>query len=371
MKLATVIFIVVLYFILEHSYPQSAKKKFLAFITFLLALLCSIRHLAVGNDTYAYSIHYANTIYQSWSDLLETNISYIKNGLSGQKDPGYSIVCKLFTTIGFSFEMFQFSVALIILSAIAYIVYNTVEKFSGYIISYSFYIFFFYHYLPNSATRQTIAIGFVLWSLIFIVKNKPWIWPIIFCFIGLMVHKSALLIIIPVVLFKCVNIKKLYKSVWIYSIAFIIFGFALSKYLVAFMGADQYDVYLNENGGFYAKHDRPLGYIIQMFVYYLLSLYKLPNYINNKKNRFIRMAYLCFALNIMTVGFILIDPSLNRANAYFAIWGISLLPEIIKCYDYNRTIYALIFLSLFGRILISPDDYAFMWQNKQFHSRYN
>lgn len=352
-----------LYFIFRNSGDiDYSKRKYILIMTLLLSICSALRHQYMGNDTYGYMYEYEMISTSSWSNVLSESLSIFQSDSDANgRDPGYLLIVKLFSCI-ISFRSFQFLVALLLLSAIGFFIYSYVENLSGYIISYSFYVSLFYHYLPNSATRQTIAIGLLMWAyIIWFYKNRKII-PIIFFLIAFSVHKSVVLGLLPFVLNYFSNSKKINKYAIIGWAAVLLAGQKFSLLFATVLDSDTYLSYANSSA--YSMSSKPVMFIVQLFAIYVLSFFcdfKIDDRPNLNK-----LVYICFYLGIVTSPIILVSPSQIRGAAYFTIFGIFFIPNIVE----NVTIpqrslvfWMLIALTLGRPLLQGIPDFNFMWDS--------
>ena len=366
---------VVLYLVLNRFENQDKMKRLYIIIMTLMLCFCSaFRNMAMGNDTYAYFMHFERMANTDLGILIENTInSIISPSNNTNKDPGYSVVAKIaYTILLGNYEIYQFLIALSILSAIGYLVYHYVKDFSGYLLSYCFYISIFYHYLPNSAARQSIAIGIFLWSAIIWMKKQNIILPLVLILIASFIHKSVLIGILPFIVMYINN-----KNILIvYTIIGTILFFAMGSYLTVLMSdlvnSENYAGYV-QSGYYERTGSRPFVYILQMLALFALNLYKRQDLNELSVNK--QFAQICFFLSIVFAPMVLIDPSLIRLDAYFAIWGVVFIPHILEKFE-NRTqywqiIYILLFILTFGRpILSGVPTYKFKWEQMHLHKRY-
>ena len=107
---------------------------------------------------------------------------------------------------------------------------------------------------------------------------------------------------------------------------------------------------------------------------FVLSLYNDTN-INEDdiKHQFIRI---CFYLGIVFMPLILTNPSLIRLDAYFAIWGVIFIPNILAHFEYNsrhlQIAFIILLILVLGRpILTGAAEYKFKWEHMKLHERYS
>lgn len=370
MYLFLFISIFILFFILNNFCEDKRKAKiiYILFFTIVLSLGCALKNLYVGADTERYYHNFKECDEESYTHLWNNFIKSYNGGVSEDtyenRDLGYPILVKIFTGIfGLNFELFMFFVGLGITLVIGRLIYLGVKNFSGYILAYGFYIILFYHYLPNSAIRQTIALTLYLYAIILWVHKYKRIVPILLILLASTIHQSVLIGFIPL----CINLIKNKKLFPIFTIGgflmMLLGGIGTMKYLSEMTDVDTYNLYLEstfykETGG------KPIGYIIQICFFYAMGV--CFKFLSANKDRLSEFSYTSFSLGVILSPLILIDPSLIRADAYLVILGIIFIPNIINAvYDHNikQLVFIILLLLTFGRTIVSkPSEYKFNWE---------
>lgn len=366
---------VLLYLILRRFENQEKMKQlYIILMTLLLCFCSACRNLAMGNDTYAYYMHFERVSNINMGQLIENLINSIGVASNNvNKDLGYPIFTKIANTICFgNFECYQFLVGLIVLWPLGYLIYHYVPQFNGYIFSYGFYISIFYHYLPNSATRQSIALGLFLWAAILWIRTKRIAWPVMLLLLASTIHKSVLIGILPFALMYINDKSRFHKFTIIGTIVMFIAGGSIALWMGNLINSENYAAYV-QSGYYERTGSRSFVYILQMLALFVLNLYKRQDLNEIPVNE--QFIQVCFFLSIVFAPMILVDPSLIRLDAYFAIWGVVFIPYILENFE-KRTkhwqiIYILLFVLTFGRpILSGVPTYKFKWEQMHLHKRY-
>lgn len=371
MYIGLFILLFLLYLVL-HKIPDQdrAKRTFIYIFTLVLCFGSALRHMGVGNDTYAYFLNYEEIESLPWNQVIQSvQEFYSGSHLNAiQKDPGYTLFVKTIQTISPSFEVYLFLIALLFTSAIGYIVYKNIHTLFGYIIAYSFYISLFYHFLPNSAIRQTIAMGIALWGLIIFINKNRFLLPCLMIYIASTIHKSSIIGFLPLLLFLIQRPKTIFKLALIIGPLLYITGRSVASFLAEMSDVDDYMLYATSS--FYKTAEQPIMFIIQIILLYLLGLYTIGQ--KDLKERNEQFVYICFSIACYLVSFILIDPTLIRLIAYFSIWGVAYVPNLPSQYSSNfrAALWIILLVLTMGRSLISPPPYKFYWQEMQLHERY-
>lgn len=363
--------VIILYFLLKDIRVEKAKNYYLIIITLILCVLTALRHLAMGNDTYAYYLDFKYINSASFSDYYQIlHDSFFEQSSDRLKDPGYNIFSKLCYIICLgSFELYQFLVGALVLVPIALFVKKYVQNFSGYILSYSFYISIFYSWMPNSATRQSIAIGLYLWALWIYIHKKKWLIPVLLFLVASTIHKSVLINLLPILLFLKKNKDNYPKYALVGLIGMLLMGSSVAIWLGQLSNSENY---LNYGmSSYYTRAAKPYGFILQMLSIYIIARFGVIRFDNSLTvSDFIKTNFL---LGVVITPIILVDPSLQRLTSYFVIWGMIFIPNIVNEFyiTKRKLIYILLLVLTLGRPIIMGDqDYKFNWEHKEFHQRY-
>lgn len=355
-----------LYFILRNEKnTEKARRLFIVIMVILLSLCSALRHDYMGNDTVSYMNDYERVSGMSWGTVIsESGSMYVSTGVDEGRDPGYAILTKLCSYI-MDFRVFMFFLALFFISAIGYLMCKYIEDLSGFIIGFAYYVSLYYHYLPNSAIRQTIAMGCVIWAYILWYEKRKRLPSALLFILGLSCHQSAFLGLLPILLMLLPK-KRFIRNVTIAGFAvMLVAGQAFSFFFANLMNSETYMAYAMSSA--YNQIERPIGFVIQMAVLFVVSLFAKIDV--DHQNKMEQLIYICFYLGIMTAPIILVSPSQIRGNAYYAILGTVFIPNII-CYSKAKA-RAVIFVMLLALTLGRPmvqgvTNFKFMWDTMEY-----
>lgn len=387
MYLTLFVSVLVLYLLLK-DYPnkQLAKKSFIFIITFLMCLAAALKNWGVGNDTYAYYLDFERMRETSFPEI------FAMFGNAGREmEPGFRLFEKICGLIFPNYYIYTFFMALLFTSAIGKLIYISVKHLSSYVLCYGYYLSLLFFNVPNNLLRQTIAMAFIIWAMIFIVQGKKKFWPILFLFIAFMLHHSSIIGFVPLVFVKMKNIKFVYiASLVVCPIVFVI-GPYLVDMMVILSGNPRYAHYLGKESS-----AKPMMFIVQMFLFYSVGLFNLKKM--NKMDTLGRVVYGSFALAIATVAFLWVDSDMIRITMFFSIWGIlfvafsvedlttrfvpvnpavpvrvrkrrkakkRLNPVLVR-----RIAYLAILALILGRMVLQPQVYKFYWEDMELLDRY-
>lgn len=357
--------IVILYLVIHDKYNKRIIKNYISFITLLLILISGLRHEAVGNDTYAYLLHFDDIALTSWNDIVSNFWDYYWNPTHDGKDPGERLIIKFFTVILPNSRWFLFTVATLLLIPIGVLVYRNSNTLEVPCFFYVFYVSIFFHYLPNSGVRQSLALTLLLIGYLLLQKNKV-TWFVVFLILSTFVHKSTLIasLLLPFYYFR--RTKSMY---YLGALLFIVMLFSY-KYVGVFlsMQSDVYQVYGTSE--YYAVGQAvPYMVILMILGMYAIGFLGIRKDMNSYNNR---LKYGGAALTLVFVILVRLDPNLIRLIAYFGLWMGLMVPYALRLWrpkDY-KIYFILIILIFIAKAAISPDDYHFMWQEMELNERY-
>lgn len=365
MYLVLTIFLLGLYLFLNGiKNKQKGKAIFIIVTTFILCLLSALKNFGVGPDTYQYYLGFNQAKITSWGAIFHD----IKLYLSGNiyiSDPGYDIIEKGFHYISDSFYVYSFFVALVLTSAIGKLMFMTVEKMIGYVIGYLYFITLLFLNMPNNLYRQTMALGILLWAFIIVIEKKNRLLPFILCAFAILVHRSAIIGIIPFAFIKWNKTNKIFISAIVLAPLFYIFGKEIVEFLVVNSDYDRYASYAD-----FDSQTNPGMLIVEMLIFYVIGLFSFSKI--RSLPILVRISFACYSIAIATVSFMLLDTNLVRISYYFSIWGMFYLPN---CYESNNKILKNIFLCviftlLIGRAILVSPNYSFFWERMELRDRY-
>lgn len=362
-----VLFIVlfILYFTSKWEKDENkAKKRFITFMTLFLSIMSGLRNLATGIDTADYYLYYENIQTMSWTTIF----TGLKNCFSGEIiDPGFTLFVKIVQVFCPSFYFFNFIVALIVTSAIGLLIYRGVRNLWGYVVGYSYYISLLYWNMPNNLTRQSIAIGFIIFALLLLIQKKR-VFACFFLLFAALIHRSSLIGLIPIFFLyirniKCIRIVFL-SSIILTPIVFI-YGRSFVDFLVMVSSSERYLRYLDSS-----TDARPIAYILEMVFFYLMGIILWKRSLLS--DDILRVAYASFALSVIFISMLWIDSDLIRLGMYFSYFGVVYLPYCIGNANtkLRGVILAIVLCLLLGRSLLRPQEYHFYWEKVELSDRY-
>lgn len=359
--------IIGLYFCFGNSGDQRKRGGYVTLCTLLLIFISGFRNQAVGNDTYAYIMSMERSVYSSWRDIFSGFIyQYLFPGYETGKDPGFAVFEKIFSSFTTDSTLYLVVVAVIALVPIALFIYNNTRRTKDILFVYVFFVVMFFQYLPNSAIRQSLAIGFTYLAYLYLQKDKKILF-IIIVIIASTFHKTALIgLLLGLPIIKKTKLY-LYAGVLVFFII-ALFGNNVSGFLTGF--SDIYDHYAE---GYFAQSGKqpPIVVLILFLGLYSLLLVKSKNTSYIFEHRYF---YIASALVLGLTPLVRIDPTYLRLLSYFGIWFSILIADVLNTL-YNKKIgkqiYTIIIMVFLIKAIISPMKYKFNWQEMRLNDRYS
>lgn len=342
------------------------RFKFVVLISFILILQSALRNIAVGIDTYMYSLMFDEVKSTSWSQIIDDFILYITTGEG--KDVGYPLLVKTFQIFSNSFRTYLFFIAILFFGFLGRFLYLNTNRLNDLILAFVLYSVMFYSFYSITGLRQTIAMSICIFSIEFIKKRN--FLKFILCIISVVtIHKSVVFFIPVYFIYNFKFTKLLYfSSLILFPIIFALKN-EIAFFLIKFSGS-KYDTYKNFEGetGTYVF----TFFLLILGLVIILFLKKILITSPNSK----------MYLNIFSVAVILtpltyVNPSLMRIVMYYSFFLIIIIPFIIESFSIIniqlmrlfRTIVTTLLLILFIRSN-QNHEYKFFWQKMELFENY-
>jgi len=334
-----------------------AKRDFIIFCSLVLVLKAALRSVTVGIDTSHYSGYFYESLSRSWAEVFhmlknETGINDI--------EAGYKLVEKIFSTFLPNFNLYTFFVQSILyylpLGVLMYKETKTTrELLFGYVLLNALF-----SGLPMANARQVYAIGFCIWSYLFIV-DKRYLYALLCIAIGYSIHHSSMLFLLMLI--------APFIPYWFYKYGvWCAIGLApvaltnvnrIILYMGQFIGSDKYAGYSDDvYGG--AKTYIVLSLGLCLFA--ALALTKCQESDHKKK-----LYYAMVALTAIFVPLIYSNGTMMRITMYFQLFFVMLIPKLLEVYfgSGKKTIYTILILILMVMSILNEMPYKFFWEEDQ------
>lgn len=365
--------------LIKISYLVNKKvlKKVFIILGFLVpCILAGLRKETIGTDLQVYvkpmfqlAIEVKN--FQSFlsQEWVDKNTGAIWN-IGRDVEIGFSLFLYYITKIFKNFQilLFLFQVIIVIL------IYKGLKLFKNKYLYLNMLIYYFLYYVVTfNIIRQYLAISIIFYGLKFLLKRK-YKYYIVFNFLALFFHKSAIIGIIILILYEVSDnnriklfflkfkIQNQVKIIILISIlTLILFQLEFIIRILQSIGLEKYKNYLK--GEFYFL---PKQILLRMpFIYLIFIEYK-----KNKKNRIYLFALLINIIDLFLSQLGSITPNSWRIAQYFSIYNIIFYPMVCDSGKYKifkklfLISYLVFYFSYFILILKNHEvyPYLFYWQ---------
>lgn len=338
------------------------RKNYIIFIMILFIIQSGFRHLAVGDDTFAYYEMFEGIKHTSWNDVIR---DFFSGSQTGIKDPGYNILQKSFASIIPNFRFFLIAIAILFFTSLGKLFYKYTNSIQEILVTVALYQCLYYSFMSITGIRQTIATSILLFAVPYLL-DKKWLKGAILIILAATQHKSALLFCGFAFLPYIKNSRLLLISAFIGFIPMLLFGGQIAEFFIEGTQFEQYSNYLNQYEGAGA-------YSFMVFILLLSACLFF-------QNRHICMigAYNYIFINAIAIALFLtpltmINPSNMRIVQYYSIFALITLPLFCTVYNnkVNFNAYEIVFLVLaIYTVCFRHTEYGFFWQNMQLNSVY-
>lgn len=340
------------------------RRNYVFFVSIILILQSGLRNLAVGADTYAYSLIFNEiSSFWSWDEIWQ---NFIRVYVLGQgKDPGYALLQKIFQFFLNDYRFFLISVSILFFYSLGIFIYDNTSTILQVTLAYLLYLALFYEFYSITGIRQTIAGALCLISFRY-VKTQQIVKFLLCIGIAFMIHKTALFFI-PFYFISQLNPRRIYLPI------LLIFPFLMifRNRIVAIIASTSDDSRVTQY--FVDQYDGAGTYVFTS----LIILVALWGFINLKKltsDRRNHAAINAISLALSLTPLTWFDPNLMRLVMYYSIFLLIFIPTSIDVARIPRKLrmavigFTIIFTSYFA--IYKNQNYGFFWQEMKLGAHY-
>lgn len=363
-RLIIIFIIVVLAIYFSSANPQVAyhvrRKRYVAFMVFVLALHSGLRNWAVGSDTYQYNNLWRQAQKLSWNKAIEQVLTF-----SG-KDPFYAFFQKVIQIFTTDYQVYLLIVGFFFMIPFGQWMYKNTSSIRHVMIGFIIYMGYFYGFYSITGIRQTLATAILFISYEHVVQRNFWRF-IISVLIASLFHLSAL-VFLPLYLVVRFNVPKLVfaASVAVFPVVLYFKNF-LALFFVTIFGVEE------RFGGYAEQYKTGGSFILTAFqvLIGIIGLLLMKKAV--KDNHRVGVMYNVFALALFFLPLQWVNPSAGRVAQYFAIVMIVWIPYLLDAFStssirplkfreivYTFTAISFIWVTKFS--IKTLDEYKFFWQ---------
>lgn len=311
------------------------RKLYCGIVAFQWILVSGLRSWDVGADTYAYYISFERVKTQTLETLLGNLNDYLFHGLQ-VKDPGYSILMKIFQVLFKEYQYFLIAIAILLMVMLAKWIYeNSASPCTSFIIFSSL----FYSFYAITGHRQTIATALIVFGGYELIKNREFWKFTVLAVASYLIHKSSL-VFVPMYLLARIPVTAMYRRLCLIVVVIIAaLGKRVYGPIALWMGFGESQINYAEGGA-------------ELFAILLaiLSIVILLFYPQIKKHRSdAPILYNATVITLMTALLTIQNQSFMRIQQYYSLFIMITIPEL---FNIVKREYRLLVYLAFGAVMI-------------------
>jgi hypothetical protein len=319
---------------IKKSNKSNFKYHLLIFVT--ISTISGLRNPNMGLNDFAHGYLYGWRIVNQ--DSWFTIFSYIGQGGSSLKDPGFAMICKLLSYISSDELFFQFIISMPYYFSLCWFIskYSKVPALS-YFICFALQYFTISFYLLRT-----------IWALLFAILcfdslyNNNTKRTFIYILLASSMHASSVILIIVFLINKTRSFRT-YIILILFSLAFSVFGAQLAiDILKVILG--------NMRFSFYLYYIRTEGYV-RFFISIAMLIFELTKYNTlideNPRNEFL------YGLGAISAVFYSLTPIIADFHRIALLFGLSHLVLLPNCIDKIKSVwikwlFTIMIITIFG-----------------------
>lgn len=309
---------ILFYSLIYHTFnnKHKFKKYFVAFISFQLITVLSLRHYTIGVDVLRYMAHFRNFAQLELHQLVTHRFEI-----------GYILLNKVIGSITLNEQVFLMIIATITIIPVGRFIYKHSKMpflSFGLYIAFNFYTFIF------SGLRQGIAYGIVLLSYDFIVSRKLRNFVVCILFAALF-HNSALIFLPAYFLVKVkINKRSIGFIIMINSIMFI-----LRRQLFVFVTNHIYS-------GYELVESNSISWMLLgvLIIFLGLLFYKKVISVSAESN----YLYILVIIGVSLMIFATVGTNVMRTTNYYYMYIIVFIPEVLNSFKNKKLLILVAYL---------------------------
>lgn len=337
------------YILLYENHSDKNKKIYCTIIALQWIILSGFRDWSIGADTMAYGVRFQNTLNTSWSDILSNIWNYLFNGLD-IKDPGYSLVEKVFQIFFKDYQMFLVFIAVLFTGLMARWIYKY-SSMPG--LSFLLYSTLFYAFYAVTGHRQTIATALVVFIGYELAKERKFFRFALIIFIAFLIHKSSVVFVL-FYLIGNIKITPIYTViVSVLTVALAILNKRLYGPIAIALGFDEaYVDYAGGGAGVYAT-------VLLLLCFITFLMYPWISKRREDSKFLYNMLFLTTASSLLIYG----QMNFMRIQQYYSLIIMITTPEIVLSFkkENRPIIYLAMAAVLILHLIQSPAKYSFFF----------
>lgn len=346
------IFLVVFwgYLLLYNKNSDKNAQTYCVLVAFQWILISGLRHISIGADTEAYKYYFDQVKSISWSKVFSNFWDYLFNGLD-IKDPGYTLIQKVFQIFCNDYQAYLIFIAFIFTSLMAIWIYKNSKDPC---FSFLLYSVLFYSFYALTGHRQTIATALIVFWGYKYIKERKLVKFALLAFAAFLIHKSSL-VFIPYYFVANIPITPFYVLIAL-AVVFIValMGSSLYAPLSEFLGFNKEQIEYAKGGA------ETYAAVLTLMCIVILCCYNFYKNRTENANRIFNVTL----LTLMSSLLVFQNQSFMRIQQYFSLFLCVSFPEIIDLFEKKSRIYVyfVTFSLLILYLIRNNPKYLFFWQ---------
>ncbi len=323
------------------------KKMYCGLVAIQWTLISGLRHISIGADTEAYKMYFEQAKNVPWQRAFENCWKYLFDSSDELKDPGYTLVQKIFQIFCKDYQVFLLFIGALFSILLAIWVYKHSKMPC---LSFVIYSSLFYSFFAITGHRQTIATSLIVFIGYEFIKQRKLVKFLLISFVACLIHKSAM-IFIPFYFIANIPVTKVYVTVSLLIIAIVTaLGERIYAPIVEFVGYEK-DKLENEYSA------TTFAFVLLLVCAAVLLLY--PLYKDNCKNP--RHIFNVTLLTLLTDLAVFQFQGFMRVQQYFSLFIMLSIPEAILCVNKRSkpALYLLCIFVLIAYLFMNNPQYRF------------
>lgn len=340
------------YFKSDSYNSQSNKKKFITYVCIVLIIQSGLRNLAVGSDTYGYSLAFDRVANTSWMEIFQ-GFKYVYIEGEG-KDAGYPLLVKIFQIFFPNFRLFLIVVAMFFFYHWGRLLQKFTHNIDEVLLASALYLFLFYSFFSITGIRQTISVAMSVWAFMLLRDKRYFIFIVIFL-IAFTIHKSSIIMVFFPFLYSWKKTKIL--------IVLSILGFIICS--IFRNGLISWSRSIGEYDYFEAKVP-----IALMLFYTVMSIFVFTSSLIFKNgNDGLKNVFNLYVPTFIWIPLLGNDSMFMREVLFFSIYCTVIIPNVLFT-NHRKLLFWMLTIFAFCYYCYLQGEYKFCWQSMKLGANY-
>lgn len=309
-------------------------------------------------DTAVYKMLFEKFGDLSWHECWELAVR--RYGSGGDDDIGFVVLVKLINIVTKDFYIYSVLTELIFFIPFGILLYRFSSNMLQLIFAFVFYIALIQVFILGTA-RQMYAIGLDMIALLAVIDRKKW-WAILFFLLGVTIHFSSFLFMIPLLMVWFDVKPGMLKLAHILGFILFPFVFVFSSQVIVFMGETAgVEKYANYGMGDIAGGASVFIFLIEIMSLFCLCAIKKTDL---QSHHSLRVCYTMVPFFTLLAPLLRSDGAMIRVSLYYHIFLTLLVPYALDCLfkEKDKRVVYIVAIGAFVALAGKGMEYYFFWQ---------